>query len=76
MTPEYLPQTIDKTLSHLIEEMGEVQKCVGKIQRFGWESYNPLVDVEDRETNKEALIRELKDLKFCIIRLEKYINEQ
>lgn len=62
--------SVDKALAHLVEEMGEVMAAVGKTQRFGLDSYNPLLPVEHRETNESWLRREIADLKLAITKLE------
>lgn len=62
--------SVDKALSHLIEEMGEVAEALGgaiaaagKTQRFGFDSVNPLIPAEERETNEEWIKRKLRHLK-------------
>lgn len=62
--------SVEKALAHLVEEMGEVMAAVGKTQRFGLESYNPLLPPEQRETNEQWLRREVDDLKLAIVKLE------
>lgn len=62
--------SVDKALAHLIEEMGEVLCAAGKTQRFGLDSYNPLLPPEQRETNEQWLRREVDDLKLSIAKLE------
>lgn len=47
-------------LSLLIEEMGEVLQVVGKIQRHGLYSSNPLI--ANSKTNKQLLEKELGDV--------------
>ncbi|QGH74867.1 hypothetical protein MAL1_00121 [Bacteriophage DSS3_MAL1] len=64
----------DKALAHLIEETGEVLSAAGKTLRFGLDSYNPLLPVEERETNEEWLRREVQDLKLSIAHLEKELG--
>lgn len=53
----------DERLSLLLEEMGEVIQCIGKIQRHGYDSYNPLVSGPN---NREALERELGDVQAAM----------
>lgn len=66
MPPYYRPKTLDQKLGYLVEECGEVLSAVGKSQRWGLESSNPELPVEDRETNREWLLRELVDLERAI----------
>ena len=47
-------------LAILAEECAEVQQCICKILRHGYESVNP--KIPNSETNREALTRELGDL--------------
>ena len=51
-------------LAFLAEEMGEALQCIGKIQRHGYESYNPVVDTG--MTNRRELERELGDVHAAI----------
>ena len=47
-------------LAMLAEEAGEIVQIIGKILRHGYESYHP--DDPEKITNREHLIRELRDL--------------
>lgn len=60
----------DKQLSHVIEECGEVLAAAGKTQRFGKDSTNPLIPVNEQETNLKWLMRELGDLELAICRFK------
>lgn len=53
-------------LAILSEELGEVQQVIGKILRFGYDSYNPLE--ENGKTNRERLEIEVGDL-LCILNI-------
>lgn len=66
----FIKKGFDQTLSHVIEECGEVLAAAGKLQRHGIYSVNPLLPVEQQETNIHWLIRELVDLKEAIERFE------
>ncbi len=70
----FLQRGFNKQLSHLIEECGEVLAAAGKLQRWGRDSFNPLLEGA-QETNINWLKRELKDLKLVIDRLEKTIEK-
>ena len=68
--PEFIQKGFDKALAHLVEETGEVLAAIGKTQRYGAMSVNPLLPPEEQETNLDWLRRELDDLKGAISRLE------
>jgi len=48
LTPEQ-----DERLALLLEELAEAIVAIGKIQRHGYDSYNP--DVDDHPGNREQL---------------------
>lgn len=76
MNPKYIKTDINSCLAHLIEETGEVLSAVGKIQRFGLNSFNPELPPEERETNFDWLCREINDLEQSIIRLKIALNNE
>ncbi|WNL50693.1 MazG-like nucleotide pyrophosphohydrolase [Ruegeria phage RpAliso] len=62
--------SFDKALAHLVEETGEVLAAAGKTLRFGRDSVNPYLPLEQQETNENWLKREVADLKLSIAKLE------
>lgn len=70
----FIKTGFDQTLSHVIEECGEVLAAAGKLQRHGMYSVNPLLPVEEQEPNIFWLMRELVDLKQAIERFEQELN--
>lgn len=62
MKPEYEPRTDEQKLGYLVEECGEVLAALGKSLRWGLESVNPELPLEQQETNRAWLDRELTDL--------------
>jgi NTP pyrophosphatase (non-canonical NTP hydrolase) len=56
----------------LIEECGEVQKVCCKIERFGLDDWNPLVEI--KKTNREKLAEELSDLVTAMKNMIEYVN--
>jgi NTP pyrophosphatase (non-canonical NTP hydrolase) len=68
--PRFLQDGFDKRLFHLIEECGELLAAAGKTQRWGPESANPLLPVEEQEKNIDWLKREIADVEQAIYRLK------
>jgi NTP pyrophosphatase (non-canonical NTP hydrolase) len=64
--PQYEPKTFEAKLGYLVEECGEVLAATGKTIRWGPDSVNPEIPVEEQETNRDWLLRELKDLTRAI----------
>lgn len=50
-------------LALLLEEMGEALQIIGKIQRHGYDSYNPL---KSEPNNRQLLERELGDVQAAM----------
>jgi len=58
-------------LAILSEELGEVQQCIGKIFRHGYDSSNPTLD--SNRNNRDDLERELGDIQaamYLLVRAE------
>jgi len=72
--PRFLQKGFNKQLSHLIQECGETLAAAGKLQRWGKDSYNPLLPWQKQETNIKWLIREMDDLEQAIQRLKHTIK--
>jgi len=53
-------------LSLLLEEMGETLQVIGKIQRHGYESFDPFMPPPAGSTNRQLLERELGDVLVAI----------
>lgn len=62
--------TQTQKIGWFIEESGEVLSAVGKIIRWGVDSYNPELPPEERETNREWALRELADLEVATIKMK------
>ena len=71
MKPEYEPKTTDQCLGYLVEECGEVLHAVGKTQRWGLHSANPEIPLRERESNADWILRELRDLRRAINKVER-----
>ena len=72
----YLQKGFENQAAHVVEECGEVLAAIWKTQRWGLDSVNPELAPENQEKNGDWLVRELKDLKEAIERLEVTLNEQ
>lgn len=46
----------------LVEEMGESLQALGKIQRHGFNSYNPTLPTDQQTSNRQHLEKELGDV--------------
>lgn len=73
--PEFFQEGFEKQLAHVVEECAEVIVVYGKIQRFGKDSVNPLLNKEEQIPHIQSLKNELQDLKGAIARLEKTLND-
>lgn len=71
---KYIQAGFKKTLAHFIEECGESLAAAGKTQRWGLECYNPELPEDQRETNKDWLLREISDLENVIVRLKQELG--
>ena len=76
MKPQYEPKTVEMALGYLVEECGEVLAAVGKSQRWGLASCNPEIPIEEQETNRDWVLRELKDLELAIKRARKFLGPE
>lgn len=59
-----------------IEEAGEFLAAMGKTQRWGWDSFNPELPAEQRETNEKWVRREMADLRGALDNLEREMNAE
>lgn len=66
-----LPFAVGKT----IEELGELLAALGKAQRWGWQSSNPELSVEQRETNEAWVRREIADVRGALDNLVREMDE-
>ena len=64
----YEPRTCGQALGYLVEECGEVLAAAGKTLRWGPLSTNPTLPESEQETNRDWVLRELKDLEAAIKR--------
>lgn len=64
--PKYLREGYHFAIGRLVEELGELQAALGKLLRWGPESYNPELPESERETNCAWVEREILDVKNAI----------
>lgn len=69
MNDKYLREGFAFALAHAVEEAGEFLAAAGKTQRWGKDSVNPEIPVDQQEANADWLIRELADLQGALARL-------
>jgi hypothetical protein len=68
--PKYLRPGLGFACGHAIEECGEFLAAMGKSERWGFDSTNPELPPEKRETNAAWVAREMRDLKDALNNLE------
>jgi hypothetical protein len=71
MTPGF--ENKGDPLGRFIEECGEALAAAGKCVRFGYESVNPLLPLEQQERNRDWLYRELDDILEAAVKLKNSI---
>jgi len=71
---KYMRPGLDFAVGKLVEELGELQAALGKTIRWGWDSYNPEIPIEERESNKAWVLREIADVKHAISNIEKELD--
>lgn len=76
MKPEYEPADERQAVAYLIEECGEVLAAAGKSLRWGLESVNPELAPEEQETNRDWLLREMKDLSGAVRRVRTFLRDE
>ena len=69
MDARFIKYDTTSCLAHVVEEMGEVATAIGKSQRWGLASVNPLLPPEQQETNGAWVVREMRDLRDAMARL-------
>lgn len=59
---KYMRPGLGFATGKLVEELGELQAAIGKTMRWGRESFNPELPVEQQETNANWIEREIDDV--------------
>lgn len=71
---KYMRAGLDFARGKTIEELGELQAALGKSLRWGWQSYNPELPPEQRETNEAWVRREIADVRGALDNLEREMD--
>jgi len=74
--PRFLQTGFEKILSHSVEECGEFLAAAGKTQRWGANSFNPLLPPSERETNLVWLRRDMRDVIEVLRRLDRAMQAE
>ena len=75
MDERFLNTGFKEKIDHVAEECGEVVAAYGKMNRFGMQSVNPLLPLDQQETNLDWILREIEDLYKAINRLKLHMNQ-
>lgn len=73
--PQYMRPGRDFAIGKLVEELGELQAALGKMLRWGPDSFNPELPIEQRETNDEWVDREIVDVLGAIANYREQSHE-
>lgn len=66
---KYMLPGLNFAVGKAVEELGELQAALGKTIRWGWESFNPELPLEDRELNESWVRREIADVQGALLNL-------
>lgn len=67
---DYKPKDLRSALGWVIEELGEVQQAIGKMERFGWQ------DIWGGETNTQHYLSEVDDLRRALDEFDRMLNNE
>lgn len=76
MKEDYQSTTTPQALAHLAEECGELVHAIGKLWRWGPDSVNPELPVEDRVSNMEWVLNAVEDVEGAIEVFRKFAQEE
>ena len=74
MKKQYEPDHLEQAVAYFVEECGEALAAAGKLLRWGPESVNPELPVEQQEANIDWLLREMRDVATAIKRVRKFVE--
>jgi len=66
MDDRFKPKTTEAMFGWVVEEAGEVLAAIGKTQRHGIASVNPLLPAAQQEMNGDWVLREMWDLERAL----------
>jgi hypothetical protein len=67
---KYMRAGLSFAVGKAVEELGELQAALGKTLRWGWNSTNPELPFDQRETNAAWVRREIADVRDALDNLE------
>jgi hypothetical protein len=73
---KYMRAGLDFARGKAIEELGELCAALGKSIRWGWDSTNPELPIDKRETNEAWVRREMTDVRGALDNLERELNKR
>ena len=62
----YMRAGLDFAVGKMVEECGELMAALGKTVRFGWKSSDPGLPMNERETNRDWVLREMNDTRDAL----------
>lgn len=71
--PKYAPTTANTAFANVVQNCGETLHALGKIGRWGVESYNPLTIRSQRETNRRLALRKFDELRAALDKAEEFL---
>lgn len=72
---KYMRPGLPFAIGKAVEELGELQAALGKTLRWGWQSSNPELPPNARETNIDWVRREIADVRHALDNLEGEISK-
>lgn len=72
---KYMRPGLPFAMGKAVEEAGEFLAAMGKTMRWGWNSYNPEVPKNARESNADWVRREMADLRGALDNLEREMDD-
>lgn len=74
--PKYMRPGLPFAVGKTVEELGELNAALGKTLRWGWDSVNPELPQDERETNLVWVRREIEDVRGALDNLERELAKE